>query len=126
MSPSLRVSWRLATGGGRLMGTADERRAAPVACRQSPAASRQSRPVGKTKGQLSTPVEPADCAAIPPAHVFAHMVGVHRSRRYTVPATTCVRKSGVSHHNAPTIGERLEAHMTTAGCHALAALLACA
>src|SRR4051812_15551572 len=46
--------------------------------------------------------------------------------RYTVPATTRVRKSGVSQHNAPTLGERLEAHMTTAGCQALAVLLASA
>jgi len=43
-----------------------------------------------------------------------------------VPATTRVRKSAVSHHYAPTLGGRLEAHMTTARCHALAALLACA
>ena len=43
-----------------------------------------------------------------------------------MPATTRVRKSAVSHHYAPTLGGRLEAHMTTARCHALAALLACA
>src|SRR4029078_6473760 len=50
--------------------------------------------------------------------------GANRPGGYTVPATTRVRKSGVSHHHAPTLRQRLATHTTTARCYVPAALLA--